>query len=92
MTLDISNINHPTEEISVLIVLIIAPISDPSQVTAYSLPFNNIRSVRLSNPVTIKMPTEAQIIGGHKANLHNANTSSAAKEHSKEVLRDEFNG
>ncbi|ROV92321.1 hypothetical protein VSDG_07263 [Cytospora chrysosperma] len=37
------------------------------------------------------MPTEAQIIGGHKANLHNANTSSAAKEHSKEVLRDEFN-
>ncbi|KUI64850.1 hypothetical protein VM1G_00104 [Cytospora mali] len=37
------------------------------------------------------MPTEAQIIGGHKANLHNANTSSEAKEHSKEVLREDFN-
>ena len=38
------------------------------------------------------MPTEAQIIGGHKANLHNPNTSAEAKEHSKDVLREEHNG
>lgn len=38
------------------------------------------------------MPSEAQIIGGHKANLHNPNTSAEAKEHSKEVLKEDFNG
>lgn len=38
------------------------------------------------------MPAEAQIVGGHKANLHNPNTSTEAKEHSKEVLREDFNG
>lgn len=38
------------------------------------------------------MPTEAQVIGGHKANLHNPNTSTEAKEHSKDVLRDEHGG
>ncbi|POS79547.1 conidiation protein 6 [Diaporthe helianthi] len=37
------------------------------------------------------MPSEAQVIGGHKANLHNPNTSAAAKEHSKEVLKEDFN-
>lgn len=41
---------------------------------------------------TFQMPTEAQVIGGHKANLHNPNTSSEAKEHSKDVLREDFNG
>lgn len=35
--------------------------------------------------------SDAQIIGGHKATIHNANTSAEAKEHSKEVLKDEFN-
>ncbi|KAI0595878.1 hypothetical protein F4775DRAFT_604408 [Biscogniauxia sp. FL1348] len=38
------------------------------------------------------MPTEAQIAGGHKANLNNPNTSQEAKEHSKAVLENEFNG
>ncbi|KAI1808074.1 conidiation-specific protein 6 [Daldinia bambusicola] len=37
------------------------------------------------------MPTEAQIAGGHKANLNNPNTSQEAKEHSKQVLESEFN-
>ncbi|KAF7516500.1 hypothetical protein G7054_g14133 [Neopestalotiopsis clavispora] len=38
------------------------------------------------------MPTEAQIAGGHKANLKNPNTSEESKQHSKQVLNDEFNG
>ncbi|KAI1502847.1 Conidiation protein 6-domain-containing protein [Biscogniauxia marginata] len=38
------------------------------------------------------MPTEAQIAGGHKANLNNPNTSQESKEHSKAVLENEFNG
>lgn len=38
------------------------------------------------------MPTEAQIAGGHKANLSNPNTSKESKQHSKEVLENEFNG
>ncbi|KAF3769713.1 hypothetical protein M406DRAFT_320038 [Cryphonectria parasitica EP155] len=37
------------------------------------------------------MPTEAHVIAGHKANIHNPNTSDGAKEHSKEVLKDEHN-
>ncbi|KAH8783047.1 hypothetical protein F5883DRAFT_709058 [Diaporthe sp. PMI_573] len=37
------------------------------------------------------MASEAQVIGGHKANLHNPNTSAEAKEHSKEVLKEDFN-
>ena len=38
------------------------------------------------------MPTDAQIAGGHKANLNNPNTSQESKEHSKQVLGNEFNG
>ncbi|ETS82201.1 hypothetical protein PFICI_07203 [Pestalotiopsis fici W106-1] len=38
------------------------------------------------------MPTEAQIAGGHKANLKNANSSEESKQHSRQVLNDEFNG
>lgn len=38
------------------------------------------------------MPTEAQIAGGHKATLNNPNVSQGAKQHSKEVLENEFNG
>lgn len=34
---------------------------------------------------------EAQIIGGHKANIHNPNTSLEAKDHSRDVLKDEYN-
>lgn len=37
------------------------------------------------------MTTEAQVIGGHKAAVHNSNTSDEAKEHSKEVLKEEHN-
>ncbi|KAG8166180.1 hypothetical protein KVR01_004732 [Diaporthe batatas] len=37
------------------------------------------------------MPSEAQVIGGHKANLHNPDTSAEAKEHSKQVLKEDFN-
>ncbi|KAJ6438189.1 hypothetical protein O9K51_08780 [Purpureocillium lavendulum] len=38
------------------------------------------------------MPTEAQIAGGHKATLNNPNASDEAKEHSRQVLENEFNG
>ncbi|KAL8377584.1 hypothetical protein RB595_008324 [Gaeumannomyces hyphopodioides] len=36
--------------------------------------------------------SDAQIAGGHKANLKNPNTSQESKEHSKQVLENEFNG
>ncbi|TPX06747.1 uncharacterized protein E0L32_002243 [Thyridium curvatum] len=38
------------------------------------------------------MPTDAQIAGGHKANLNNPNTSEESKQHSRQVLENEFNG
>ncbi|KAB5525586.1 Conidiation protein 6-domain-containing protein [Coniochaeta sp. 2T2.1] len=38
------------------------------------------------------MPRESQIAGGHKANLNNPNTSDESKEHSKQVLEDQFDG
>ncbi|KAI1862571.1 uncharacterized protein JN550_010096, partial [Neoarthrinium moseri] len=38
------------------------------------------------------MPTEGQIAGGHKANLSNPNTSQESKQHSREILDNEFNG
>ncbi|KPM42064.1 hypothetical protein AK830_g4500 [Neonectria ditissima] len=34
--------------------------------------------------------TDAQVAGGHKANLKNPNTSEESKQHSKEVLENEF--
>ncbi|KAJ0109582.1 conidiation-specific protein 6 [Diaporthe amygdali] len=37
------------------------------------------------------MTTEAHVIAGHKANLHNPNTSDEAKDHSKEILKENFN-
>lgn len=40
----------------------------------------------------LNMPTEAQIAGGHKANLNNPNTSKESKEHSKQILDEQFNG
>lgn len=36
--------------------------------------------------------SEAQIAGGHKANINNPNTSEESKQHSKQVLENEFNG
>ena len=36
--------------------------------------------------------SEAQIAGGHKANINNPNTSEESKQHSKQVLDNEFNG
>ncbi|KAH8895905.1 hypothetical protein GQ53DRAFT_34762 [Thozetella sp. PMI_491] len=36
--------------------------------------------------------SDAQVAGGHKANLKNANTSEESKEHSKQVLDNEYNG
>ncbi|KAF4981293.1 hypothetical protein FZEAL_2870 [Fusarium zealandicum] len=36
--------------------------------------------------------TDAQVAGGHKANINNPNTSKESKEHSKQVLENEFNG
>lgn len=45
-----------------------------------------------SHQNSIKMPSDTKVIGGHKANLHNPNTSSEAKDHSKEVLQQDFNG
>ncbi|KAK0708810.1 hypothetical protein B0T21DRAFT_416204 [Apiosordaria backusii] len=38
------------------------------------------------------MPTDAQIAGGHKANLNNPNTSKESKENSQRILDNEFNG
>ncbi|KAK0672449.1 hypothetical protein QBC41DRAFT_381272 [Cercophora samala] len=38
------------------------------------------------------MPTDAQIAGGHKANLNNPNTSKESKENSQKILDNEFNG
>ncbi|KAK5660060.1 hypothetical protein OQA88_13529 [Cercophora sp. LCS_1] len=38
------------------------------------------------------MPSDAQIAGGHKANLKNPNTSEESKENSRKVLENEFNG
>ncbi|KAK3327077.1 conidiation protein 6 [Cercophora scortea] len=38
------------------------------------------------------MPTDRQVAGGHKANLNNPNTSDASKQHSRDVLDNEFNG
>ncbi|KAK4224709.1 conidiation protein 6 [Podospora fimiseda] len=38
------------------------------------------------------MPTDAQIAGGHKANLNNPNTSKESKENSRKILDEEFNG
>jgi len=38
------------------------------------------------------MPNLGNVIGGHKANLNNPNTSEEAKQHSKEVLDREFDG
>lgn len=35
--------------------------------------------------------SDAQVIGGHKATIHNPNTSTEAKKHSKEVLKEDFN-
>ena len=49
-------------------------------------PLNN-----LHNP-NFNMPTDAQIAGGHKANINNPNTSNESKENSKQVLENEFNG
>ncbi|KAM7218710.1 conidiation-specific protein 6 [Rhypophila decipiens] len=37
------------------------------------------------------MPTDAQIAGGHKANLKNPKTSEESKENSKKILENEFN-
>ncbi|KAL8403451.1 hypothetical protein RB594_008637 [Gaeumannomyces avenae] len=36
--------------------------------------------------------SDAQIAGGHKANIKNPNTSQESKEHSKQVLEKEFSG
>lgn len=36
--------------------------------------------------------TDAQIAGGHKATLNNPKVSDEAKQHSKKVLEEEFNG
>lgn len=36
--------------------------------------------------------TDAQVAGGHKATINNPNTSEEAKENSRQVLKNEFNG
>ncbi|KAF4550677.1 Conidiation-specific protein 6 [Elsinoe fawcettii] len=36
--------------------------------------------------------TQGNVVGGHKANLNNPNTSEESKQHSKQVLDNEFNG
>jgi hypothetical protein len=39
---------------------------------------------------TYNMSSESHVIGGHKANLSNPNTSQESKEHSKEILQKDF--
>ena len=39
-----------------------------------------------------KMSNPGNIVGGHKANLNNPNTSQESKQHSRDVLNNEFNG
>jgi hypothetical protein len=36
--------------------------------------------------------SEAQVAGGHKANINNPNTSEESKQHSKQVLEEQFDG
>ncbi|RMZ70801.1 conidiation 6 [Pyrenophora seminiperda CCB06] len=43
-------------------------------------------------PPTNNMSNPGNVIGGHKANLNNPNTSDEAKQHSKEVLQEIENG
>ncbi|KAF2247169.1 hypothetical protein BU26DRAFT_430168 [Trematosphaeria pertusa] len=38
------------------------------------------------------MSNAGNVIGGHKANLNNPNTSEEAKQHSREILENEFDG
>ncbi|KAL8969416.1 MAG: hypothetical protein Q9197_004361 [Variospora fuerteventurae] len=38
------------------------------------------------------MSNPGNIVGGHKANLNNPNTSEESKQHSKDVLENEFAG
>lgn len=38
------------------------------------------------------MATDAQVAGGHKATLNNPNASEEAKQNSRQVLDNEFNG
>lgn len=38
------------------------------------------------------MSNAGNVVGGHKANLNNPNTSEESKQHSKEILDQEFNG
>ncbi|KAF8244315.1 hypothetical protein K440DRAFT_21985 [Wilcoxina mikolae CBS 423.85] len=46
--------------------------------------FSTATSSAMSNP--------GNIIGGHKANLKNPNTSKESKQHSREILEAEFDG
>jgi hypothetical protein len=63
------------------------------QLSSLTLPIPNT-----TNPVsppqtnTTNMPTDAQIAGGHKANLKNPNTSDESKQNSRNILDNEFNG
>lgn len=54
---------------------------------------SNLKTQFLLNPASFSdiSMADSQVIGGHKATIHNANTSAEAKEHSKEVLKDDFN-
>nr|POE54486.1 conidiation-specific protein 6 [Quercus suber] len=36
--------------------------------------------------------TQGNVVGGHKANINNPNTSEESKQHSKDVLENELNG
>jgi hypothetical protein len=68
-------------------------LTSPSS-TSHDSPFklnNSSPSLLLTNPPTIIM-SDAQVAGGHKANLKNPNTSQESKENSKKVLDNEYNG
>lgn len=87
---------NPTRPDSQLSISIISTLSVPNQPVRNQdkTPFlHQIITIGLFTQQNIaNMPSEAQVIGGHKANIHNPNTSAEAKEHSKDVLKEDFNG
>jgi hypothetical protein len=60
-----------------------------SQATAIIINFSLFSPTCL--PTNFKM-TDAHIAGGHKATINNPNASEEAKENSRQVLENEFNG
>lgn len=59
-----------------------------------NLQLKSQQALPTTTPITTQSPnmSDAQIAGGHKAAINNPNVSKEAKEHSKKVLEEEFDG